>query len=208
MIWIFFLFHKGCTDLYSHQPCTVFLFSGQCFSYYFDNSHSDRCGVVSSCGLISFLWWLWCWASFSSHLLTIWVSLEECLFRFLLFLVLFLKLLKILAAWLFVVACGFPLLQGKAFLSWSKDFSSCAMRAPELHRLCGTQALPQVAVCGLLSRDMWDLGSLTRDWTYVPCIGKQILNHGTTREVPLALLKIRSFVILLELFEFLVSFGY
>ena len=32
---------------------------------------------------------------------------------------------------------------------------------------------------------MWDLGSLTRDQTCVPCIGRQIFNHWTTREVPL-----------------------
>ena len=32
---------------------------------------------------------------------------------------------------------------------------------------------------------MWDLSSLTRDWTRVPCIGRWILNHWTTREVPL-----------------------
>ena len=31
---------------------------------------------------------------------------------------------------------------------------------------------------------MWDLSSLTRDQTLVPCIGKQILNHWATREVP------------------------
>ena len=31
---------------------------------------------------------------------------------------------------------------------------------------------------------MWDLSSLTRDQTHVPCIGRQILNHWTTREVP------------------------
>ena len=30
---------------------------------------------------------------------------------------------------------------------------------------------------------MWDLSSLTRDRTRVPCIGRQILNHWTTREV-------------------------
>ena len=29
----------------------------------------------------------------------------------------------------------------------------------------------------------WDLTSLTRDLTHVPCIGKQILNHWTTKEV-------------------------
>ena len=31
---------------------------------------------------------------------------------------------------------------------------------------------------------MRDLGSLTRGRTWVPCIGRQILNHWTTRKVP------------------------
>ena len=31
---------------------------------------------------------------------------------------------------------------------------------------------------------MWDISSLTRNWTLTPCIGRQILKHGTTREVP------------------------
>ena len=31
---------------------------------------------------------------------------------------------------------------------------------------------------------MWDLSSPTRDQTCVPCIGRQILNHWTAREVP------------------------
>ena len=30
---------------------------------------------------------------------------------------------------------------------------------------------------------MWDLSPLTRDQTYIPCIGRQILKHWTTREV-------------------------
>ena len=30
---------------------------------------------------------------------------------------------------------------------------------------------------------MWDLSSLTRDWTSAPCIERQRLNHWTTREV-------------------------
>jgi len=30
----------------------------------------------------------------------------------------------------------------------------------------------------------WDLSSPMRDQTYVLCIGKQILNHQTTRGVP------------------------
>ena len=31
---------------------------------------------------------------------------------------------------------------------------------------------------------MWDLSSLTKDWTHVPCIAKWILNHWTTSDVP------------------------
>ena len=31
---------------------------------------------------------------------------------------------------------------------------------------------------------MWDLSALTRDRTRVSCIGRRILNHWTTREVP------------------------
>ena len=38
---------------------------------------------------------------------------------------------------------------------------------------------------GLVGSQMWELSSLTRDWTRTPCIGRQIFNHWTTREVPL-----------------------
>ena len=31
---------------------------------------------------------------------------------------------------------------------------------------------------------MWEFSSLTRDWTCVPRIGRQFLNHWTTREIP------------------------
>ena len=31
---------------------------------------------------------------------------------------------------------------------------------------------------------MWDLNSLTRDLTHTPCIGRQVLHHWATREVP------------------------
>ena len=33
-------------------------------------------------------------------------------------------------------------------------------------------------------RGMWGLCSLTRDWTCIPCVGRQSLNHWITREVP------------------------
>ena len=35
-----------------------------------------------------------------------------------------------------------------------------------------------------LIHSMWDLSFLTTDRIYVPCVGKQILNHWTTRDVP------------------------
>ena len=35
-----------------------------------------------------------------------------------------------------------------------------------------------------LIHSMWDLSFLTADRIYVPCVGKQILNHWTTRDVP------------------------
>ena len=33
------------------------------------------------------------------------------------------------------------------------------------------------------AQGMWDLSPLTRDQTYMPCFGRQILKHWTTREV-------------------------
>ena len=32
---------------------------------------------------------------------------------------------------------------------------------------------------------MWDLSSRARDQTHIPCVGRRILNHWATREVPL-----------------------
>ena len=31
---------------------------------------------------------------------------------------------------------------------------------------------------------MWDLSSLPRDWTHIPCIARWVLNHWSPREVP------------------------
>ena len=38
---------------------------------------------------------------------------------------------------------------------------------------------------GFWLRGMWDLTSLTRDWTGTPCIVRQSLNHWIAKEVPL-----------------------
>ena len=86
-----------------------------------------------------------------------------------------------------VVACGFSL-------------SSCGAQGPECMGsvVSSTWALSlrhtgslvearELNSCGervSLPRGMWDLSSLTRDRTHVPCIGRQILYHWTTREVP------------------------
>ena len=46
--------------------------------------------------------------------------------------------------------------------------------------------MPAFSSCGMwawLPLGKWDLSSLPKDWTYVSCIGRQILNHWTTREV-------------------------
>ena len=71
-------------------------------------------------------------------------------------------------------------------------FSSCGTWAPE----CGLYSLwymgspvevRGLSSCGVwaqLPHGMWDLSSLTRDQTHVPCIGRQSLYHWTTGEVP------------------------
>ena len=78
--------------------------------------------------------------------------------------------------WLLVAACR--LLSGcGAQASPCGGFSRCGARAP------GTWA-QQLRHTGLMLP--WHVeSSWTRDRTSVPCIGRQILNHWTTREVPL-----------------------
>ena len=72
------------------------------------------------------------------------------------------------------------------------------VRSQLRHEECCVQALE----CGLgscctkaqLLLGMWHLSSPTRDQTCVPCIGRQILNHWTTREESCALFfKVRFF---------------
>ena len=63
-------------------------------------------------------------------------------------------------------------------------------RACGLCSLCHVGSLVEVhelSSCGmgLVARGMWDLSSPTRDQTHVPCIGRWILYHWTTREIPL-----------------------
>ena len=41
-----------------------------------------------------------------------------------------------------------------------------------------------VFIVTLSSCGTWDLSSLIRDQTHIPSIGRQVLNHWTTREIP------------------------
>ena len=70
--------------------------------------------------------------------------------------------------------------------------SSCGAQAPEHvgSVFCDRWALSlrhgsSVNEARGLAPRLWDLSSPTRDRTHVPCIGRRILNHWTTREVPL-----------------------
>ena len=64
-------------------------------------------------------------------------------------------------------------------------FSGCA------HRLssCSLQALERgLSSCGPRASLPWRVwSSQIRNQTHIPCIGRQILNHGITREVPILL---------------------
>ena len=106
--------------------------------------------------------------------------------------------------WVFVAACRLSLVaaRGGYFLLWCAGFSlqwlllllstgsrhtgfsSCGLRAQQLW-LTGSRTQAQQLWCtGLVA--LWDVGSSRiRARTRVPCIGRGILNHCATREVPI-----------------------
>ena len=71
-------------------------------------------------------------------------------------------------------------------LSYSmRIFHSVCRLASLLLELAGLHGLSICATWAHLPRGIWILSYLTRDRTQVPCLARQILNHWTTREVPL-----------------------
>ena len=86
----------------------------------------------------------------------------------------------------FVVAC-------RLFVATRGLLSSCGVWASLQLWRAGSRACG-LSSCGAwsqLPRGMWDLSSPTRDRTHVPCIGRWILNHWTTREVPIFIFKVK-----------------
>ena len=73
--------------------------------------------------------------------------------------------------------CGAWALGVWASVLVARGLSSCSSRALERRlRSCGARAY---LLCG-----MWDLPGSSRDQTHVPCIGRWVLHHCATREVP------------------------
>ena len=107
------------------------------------------------------------------------------------------SLLETLKKILFIFGCAGPSLWRVGSFSCTWAFLSC--RVPASH-CCwflllwstGYRVL-RLSSCGIrslvapyevqLPRNMWDLSSQTRDQTCVLCIGRQILNHWTIKEV-------------------------
>ena len=103
--------------------------------------------------------------------------------------------------WVFVAACGFSLVAASRVYSlllcagfslrWllllqsrssrHVGFSSCGTWAQELW-LAGSRAQAQELWCTGLAAPQHVGSSRTRARTRVPCIGRRILNNGTTRE--------------------------
>ena len=74
--------------------------------------------------------------------------------------------------------------------SWSRDgiWVSCIAGRFSLSFLKSLFNVLQYCLCFMFcffwTGGIWDLSILTRDWTHAPCIGRQQLNHWTTRDVP------------------------
>ena len=69
------------------------------------------------------------------------------------------------------------LLKISKHLRWGDSFFNC------LGFVAVCQSFSSCGIRASLPHGMRDFNSLTRDQTHITCIGKQILNHWTTREV-------------------------
>ena len=125
--------------------------------------------------------------------------------KFFYFFILKIIYLFIWLCWVFVAACGIFRCSTRSTRAlgcdaqaslqlWQRGFlfSSCdaGSRARGLCSLQHAGSLVEAyefSSCGTwgqLPRSMWDLSSPTRDRTCIPCIGRWIPDHWTTREFP------------------------
>ena len=122
------------------------------------------------------------------------------------FLFVFLFLIYFWLSWVFIAECGLPLVAVSRVysslccagfsLQWllllrsmgsrHAGFSSCGTWAQQLQLVGSRAQVQQLWHTGLVA--LRHVGSSrTRVRTHVPCIGRRILNHCTTREVPAVL---------------------
>ena len=82
-----------------------------------------------------------------------------------------------------VVAMGGPLYRCGGWVSHWSGFSCCKAQALG-HSNHNSLALEWLSSCGTLTKLPWGMWNLPRNWPRVPCIGRWILNHWTSWEVP------------------------
>ena len=71
---------------------------------------------------------------------------------------------------------------------WTLLSLNCVMWDPYLWHMVSLAVALRLSSCwanASLLCSSWDLNSLTRDGTLVPCIARQIHSHWATREVPI-----------------------
>ena len=93
--------------------------------------------------------------------------------------------------WIFIAACGLSLaVQAEATLPCGAWLLTAVTSLTAQHKLQQLQHMGSVVVAHGLSCSTAHGSSWTREPTCVPCIGRWILIHSTTRKVPILLLLI------------------
>ena len=93
--------------------------------------------------------------------------------------------LKCIFIYLFYLAAPGLICNTQDLSLWCAGFSGCSPQASLSLRSSGSRTfgLGSYGARTWLPWGMWNLRSLSRDQTHVPCIGRQILNYWTTREI-------------------------
>ena len=83
--------------------------------------------------------------------------------------------------WVFISVWAFSSCDDQGLLYCGALVSHyCSFSLQSIHSTVST-----FSSCSVWVHPLWHVGSSqTRDWSHIPCIGRQILNHWTTREIP------------------------